>query len=251
MAPRPHVVAPAIMLWLVSLLASNQGICTALSGLHTRRAFVTTSTNAIFLVPAMATAFDGTGSSAYSGRTPLEKASKAKSYRDRIVADVRDFNKLGASIAKSEVDGDAWVGFFIPYQRREPDAVGRTYAALLDLVGVEKSGGAALLLATPIPNPINLPTIFHSTKSMKLFSRILMPSRPLAKLGTLAKPKMNGPRQRLSWQIIWSLWSCPGIYRMQSTNSCSHENGHVINICILLVVALYTVASFTGQGFHE
>jgi hypothetical protein len=124
----------------------------------------------------MATAFDGAGSSAYSGRTPLEKAAKAKSYRDRIVADVKDFNQLGASIAKGEVEGDGWVGFFIPYQRREPDAVGRTYAAMLDLIGVEKSGGAALLLATtyakPNKPPNNLPQYKKYESLLKNFDAI-------------------------------------------------------------------------------
>ena len=172
------VMFPAVVLGVVAFVVCNQGSCTALSSqLQTRRAFTTASANAVFLsAPAIATAFDGSGSSAYSGRTPLEKAAKAKSYRDRIVADVRDFNRLGASISKGEVDGDAWVGFFIPYQRREPDPVGRTYAALLDLIGVEKSGGAALLLATtyakPNKPPNNLPQYRKYENLLKNFDGI-------------------------------------------------------------------------------
>ncbi|CAB9506014.1 expressed unknown protein [Seminavis robusta] len=150
---------------VASIWLATAGVCLALvpQEQQTRRAFfITASSSAVILPPAISGAFDGGGSSAYSGRTPLEKAAKQKSYRDRIVADVKDFNTLGAAIETGEVDGDAWVGFFIPYQRREPDSVGRTYAALLDLIGVEKSGGgAALLLATtyakPNKPPNNLP----------------------------------------------------------------------------------------------
>lgn len=139
----------------------------------TRRAFVASS---VLLPPAIANAFEGSGSSAYSGRTPLEKAAKAKSYRDRIIADVKDFNSLGAAINKGETDGDSWIGFFIPYQRREADSVGRTYAALLDLIGVEKSGGAALLLATtyakPNKPPQNLPQYKKYDALLKIFDPI-------------------------------------------------------------------------------
>ena len=83
-----------------------------------------------------ALAFDGSGSSAYSGRSPATKAALKKQYQERIVADVRDFNTLGKAISKGETEGSAWVNFFIQFQRREPDAVGRTYAALVDLRGI-------------------------------------------------------------------------------------------------------------------
>lgn len=81
-------------------------------------------------------AFDGSGSSAYSGRSPATKAELKRQYQERIVADVRDFNVLGKAIANGETEGNAWVNFFIQFQRREPDAVGRAYAALVDLRGV-------------------------------------------------------------------------------------------------------------------
>ena len=58
-----------------------------------------------------------------------------------------DFNALGAAIDRGETDGEEWVAFFIPYQRREPDAVGRTYAARVDLAGEDGASGVGLLLA--------------------------------------------------------------------------------------------------------
>jgi hypothetical protein len=59
-----------------------------------------------------------------------------RQYQGRIVADARDFNTLGSAIKAGETEGKAWVNFFIQFQRREPDEVGRTYAALVDLRGV-------------------------------------------------------------------------------------------------------------------
>ena len=44
--------------------------------------------------------------------------------------------------------------FFIPYERREPDAAGRTYAAQIDLIGAKRqSGSAGLLLAGTYAKP--------------------------------------------------------------------------------------------------
>ena len=99
-------------------------------------------------------AFDGQGSSSYSGRTPSTLAAKAKAYRDRIAADVKDFNSLGAAIDRGETSGDAWIAFFTQYQRREADFVGRMYAAQVDLTGLNNSGGGAgLLLSTTYAKP--------------------------------------------------------------------------------------------------
>ena len=91
-----------------------------------------------------AVAFDGSGSSAYSAAS---RGELVKGYRPRIVADVTDFNALGAAIDRGETDGEEWVAFFIPFQRREPDAVGRTYAAQVDLAGENGASGVGLLLA--------------------------------------------------------------------------------------------------------
>ena len=122
------------------------------------------------LRPQPAIAFDGSGTSAYSGRGPATKEELRKSYQDRIVADVRDFNKLGAAIARGETDGGAWINFFIEMQRREPDSVGRTYAALADLRGLpvnkkrdEFQGGDGFLLANTFTKqgkpPDNTPAV--------------------------------------------------------------------------------------------
>lgn len=86
--------------------------------------------------PLPSQAFDGSGSTAYAGRSPATKAELKRQYQERVVADVRDFNVLGDAIRKGETEGNAWVTFFIQFQRREPDSVGRTYAALVDLRGI-------------------------------------------------------------------------------------------------------------------
>jgi hypothetical protein len=86
--------------------------------------------------PQPSRAFDGSGSTAYAGRSPATKAELKRQYQERVVVDVRDFNVLGDAIRKGETEGNAWVSFFIQFQRREPDAVGRTYAALADLRGI-------------------------------------------------------------------------------------------------------------------
>jgi hypothetical protein len=126
------------------------------------------------VAPNRADAFDGQGSSSYSGRTPATLASKAKAYRDRIAADVKDFNSLGAAIDRGETSGDAWVAFFIQYQRREPDSVGRTYAAQVDLTGLENSGGGAgLLLAATYAKPNKPPDNLLQFKKYNALAKTL------------------------------------------------------------------------------
>ena len=151
-----------------------------------RRSFLATP----IVVPQIAQAFDGSGASSYSGRTPLATAAKAKGYRDRIAADVRDFNTLGAAIDRGETQGRAWVDFFIQYQRREADAVGRTYAAQIDLLGADRSGGAALLLvntayAKPNKPPDNLPQY----KKYTALSKTIAPIDTAGKTGDAGKAK--------------------------------------------------------------
>ena len=99
------------------------------------------------IIPQKSAAFDGSGSNAYSGKGVTSKSDLKKSYQRRVIADVQDFKKLGAAIEKGETEGDAWVNFFIPYQRREPDSSGRTYAAFVDLVGNKELSGCGTLLA--------------------------------------------------------------------------------------------------------
>mmetsp|Transcript_8467 Transcript_8467/g.10706 ORF Transcript_8467/g.10706 Transcript_8467/m.10706 type:complete len:234 (-) Transcript_8467:92-793(-) len=112
------------------------------------------STATIVFNPSNAQAFDGSGASAYAGRNPItNKAELRKSYQDRIAADVKDFKDLGEAIEKGVLDGEVWVKFFIQYQRREPDSVGRTYAALADLVGTQDFSGCGNLLASSYAKP--------------------------------------------------------------------------------------------------
>lgn len=131
------------------------------SSLNRRRLLESAAGAAFYnILPKQAAwAFDGTGSSI--SNAPSSKAELAKGYRQRIVADVRDFNALGKAILdRNEMDGNAWLDVFIPYPRREADALGRTYAAQIDLIGPFDSktgGGAAYLLASTFAKP-NKPT---------------------------------------------------------------------------------------------
>jgi hypothetical protein len=133
---------------------------------------------------AAAHAFDGSGSSASSGYNPATKAEKVRRYKQRIVADVRDFNRLGQALSNGEAGADskAWVNFFIAFQRREPDEFGRTFAALVDLRGLptkkkyEYEGGDGLLLATSFTKPgkpsENTPAVKSWNKVFKTFDAI-------------------------------------------------------------------------------
>jgi hypothetical protein len=123
------------------------------------------------------------GSTAYSGKGPATKAALRKSYQDRVAADVRDFNRLGASINRGETDGSAWINFFITLQRREPDEAGRTYAALADLRGIavnkkktEFQGGDGFLLANTFTKagkpPDNTPAVKSFIKLYPVFDTL-------------------------------------------------------------------------------
>jgi hypothetical protein len=130
----------------------------------------------------VARAFDGSGSSVSPGYSPATKAEQKKRYKERVVADVRDFLALGRAIVKGETEGAAWVNFFITFQRREPDAFGRTYAALVDLRGLptkkpnEFVGGGGLLLANTFTKagkpPDNTPAVKSFLKLSKSFDAI-------------------------------------------------------------------------------
>lgn len=127
-------------------------------------------------------AFDGSGSSAYAGRSPATKAELKKQYKERVVADVKDFITLGKAIDQGETQGRPWINFFITTQRREPDDVGRTFAALVDLRGLptkkanEFEGGDGLLLANtftkPGKPPDNTPAVQSFVKVSKTFDAI-------------------------------------------------------------------------------
>jgi hypothetical protein len=136
-----------------------------------------------------ASAFDGSGSSAYTGRKSPTKEELAKAYKARVVQDIKDFNALGAAIDRGETEGDDWVAFFIPYQRREPDELGRTYAARLDLIGEDGQGGSGLLLAGTFAKkgkPIDgLPQV----KKFNAIAKTLKPIQSAAKSGDTSKAK--------------------------------------------------------------
>lgn len=144
---------------------------------------------ATFLNIANAFAFDGSGSSAYSGRSVASKEELVKRYVTRLVADVKDFNALGAAIDRGETDGDEWVAFFIPYQRREPDAVGRSYAAQLDLVGVDGAGGVGLLLAGSFGKKGKPIEALPQVRKFQSLASAMPPIAAAGKAGDAAKAK--------------------------------------------------------------
>ena len=147
--------------------------------------------------PSPAVAFDGSGSSAYAGRSPATKAELKRQYKERVVADVKDFVTLGKAIDQGETEGKPWVNFFITFQRREPDAVGRSYAALVDLRGLptkkanEYEGGDGLLLANTFTKagkpPDNTPAVRSFLKLSKTFDAI----EAAGKSGDAAKAKQE------------------------------------------------------------
>lgn len=140
--------------------------------------------------PQKVDAFDGSGASAYSGRNPMtSKAEQRKGYQDRIIADVKDFNALGAAIDKGILEGDAWVNFFIQYQRREPDAVGRTYAALADLIGTKEISGCGFLLATSFSKPGKPADGLPSVKKYNALLKVFEPIKTAGAKGDLKKAK--------------------------------------------------------------
>ena len=148
-------------------------------------------------------AFDGSGASASAGYAPATKAEKKKRFKERIVEDVKDFNELGEAImidnkgvTTTSLDKKPeWVNFFITFQRREPDEVGRTYAALVDLRGLptkksnEFEGGGGLLLANTFTKagkpPDNTPAVKSFLKLSKTFDAI----QDAGKAGDAAKAK--------------------------------------------------------------
>ena len=135
-------------------------------------------------------AFDGSGSSAYAGRTPASKIELVKGYKERVIADVRDFNALGKAIERGETDGDAWVNFFIEFQRREPDSVGRTYAALADLVGIKDVSGCGILLASSFTKPGKPSEGTPAVKKFNSIAKVFDPIKAAGKKGDIAKAKV-------------------------------------------------------------
>ena len=125
--------------------------------------------------PSPSLAFDGSGSSAYSGKNPQSVLERRKTYQARVVQDAKDFVRLGAAIARGETDGDAWVFVFSPFERREPDAAGRTFAAVPDLIGHvegrELVGGCGYLLASSFTKQGKPPETTPAVKSFTALSK--------------------------------------------------------------------------------
>jgi hypothetical protein len=145
-------------------------------------AAITTAAVVSTTTPFSAFAFDGSGASVSAGYSPATKSEKKIKFKQRIIADVKDFIVLGQAIDKGETKGPAWANFFITFQRREPDEAGRTYAALVDLRGLptkksnEFEGGDGLLLANtftkPGKPPDNTPAVKSFVKLSKTFDAI-------------------------------------------------------------------------------
>ena len=135
-------------------------------------------------------AFEGSGSSAYAGRSPASRTALRQSYQDRVTADVRDFNALGAAIARGELQGDAWFFFFTTMPRQEPDAAGRTAAALVDLRGEKRGGqlegGDGLLLANTFTKQGKPPDNTPAVKSFKRLVALFDPIEAAAKAQDVA-----------------------------------------------------------------
>ncbi|KAL7479369.1 hypothetical protein ACHAW6_005101 [Cyclotella cf. meneghiniana] len=161
-----------------------------------RKAFIKTCTAVVpslvlpvAIAPKPALAFDGSGSSVYSGKGATSKADLKKSYQRRVVADVRDFKRLGEAVQKGETEGDAWVDFFIEYQRREPDSAGRTYAALVDLVGNKELSGCGILLAASFAKPGKPSEGLPSVKKYSAMAKMFDPIKAAGQKGDVSKAK--------------------------------------------------------------
>ena len=158
----------------------------------------TSATGAAFLAagtagPSPSLAFDGSGSSAYSGKNPQSVLERRKTYQARVIQDAKDFNRLGAAIARGETDGDAWVFVFSPFERREPDASGRTLAAVPDLIGHvegrEFVGGCGYLLASSFTKAGKPPETTPAVKSYTALSKMFDPIKAAGTLGDAGKAK--------------------------------------------------------------
>jgi hypothetical protein len=145
--------------------------------------------------PEPALAFEG--SSASPGRSPASKAALKKGWQDRVVADVQDFNALGAAIAAGELDAQSapWLNFFVLQQRREPDAVGRVYGALVDFRGLPTAnpqvyqGGDGFLLANAFTKKGKPPENTPAVKSFSKLTKTFDPIQAAAQKGDAGKAK--------------------------------------------------------------
>mmetsp|Transcript_35169 Transcript_35169/g.105012 ORF Transcript_35169/g.105012 Transcript_35169/m.105012 type:complete len:226 (+) Transcript_35169:197-874(+) len=209
MMTKPHLLLLATTVGLCVSPRADAYVHQSLASNLSRRDFggwIATAAIASASPPSPAFAFDGSGSSAYSGRSPSTKAAIRQAYQDRVAADVRDFNALGAALAKGETtESDVWVFFFNPYQRRNPDDVGRTYAALADFIGHkgdgrDLEGGDGYLLAATFTKQGKPPS---STPAVKSYSALSTAFEPIEKAGK----KGEAAKARAAWEKAAALFS--------------------------------------------
>merc|ERR1712071_645208 len=116
--------------------------------------------------------------------------ARKKAYKERVIADVKDFRALGVAIDKGETDGNGWVNFFIRLKRREPDSAGRAYAGLTDLVGTATDGGGCgVLFAATFAKPGKPPENVPAFKKFNDLAKTFDPIEKAGKSGDLAKAK--------------------------------------------------------------
>jgi hypothetical protein len=136
---------------------------------------------------------------------PATKAELKKGWKVRVAADVRDFNSLGqAIVVDGQTEGKAWINFFIAFQRREPDDVGRTYAALADLRGIpvpkkrnEYEGGDGLLLANSFTKAGKPPDNTAAVKSFKKLAPAFDSIEAAGKKGDATKAKAEWEKTKV------------------------------------------------------
>lgn len=186
----PKIIQLALFLFIVAL--NKQQAVGYTTPVNRRQVFGTCTSCLIaanIVQPSSAQAFDGQGASSYSGKTPPTKAEQRKGYQDRVTADVKDFNVLGDAIDKGILEGDVWVAFFIQFQRRESDSVGRTYAALADLVGTKDFSGCGTLLASSFAKAGKPADGLPSVKKYNVLAKTFDPIKAAGAKGDAKKAK--------------------------------------------------------------
>ena len=187
------------LLSLVSVVTAYTAPRRTSCGIATsRRTFIKTSTiiapatllqSSIITTSKPVLAFDGAGSSAYTGKSTTSRAELKKSYQRRVVADVKDFKRLGNTIQNGKSDGDEWVNFFIDYKRREPDSNGRAYAAYVDLVGNKELSGCGTLLGASYAKAGKPSENLPQVKKYNAMAKTFDPIKAAGAKGGVAKAK--------------------------------------------------------------
>ena len=187
------------LLSLVSVVTAYTAPRRTSCGIATsRRTFIKTSTiiapatllqSSIITTSKPVLAFDGAGSSAYTGKSTTSRAELKKSYQRRVVADVKDFKRLGNAIQNGKSDGDEWVNFFIEYKRREPDSNGRAYAAYVDLVGNKELSGCGTLLGASYAKAGKPSENLPQVKKYNAMAKTFDPIKAAGAKGGVAKAK--------------------------------------------------------------